>query len=88
MTAEQKAALAAELEQWIFQNPSYTQLEFRNWIEGKLRDLYRALLVATFVEFVWEAIQNGSQSLSQRCAFVAEEFASRSVEADPGLGIS
>ena len=86
MTTAEKAAFAAELEQWINANPGYTAQSFASWIENKLREIYRALLVATFVEFVWERIRNGSGPLSARCAVVADEFATRSVEADPGIG--
>lgn len=83
MTTEEKAAFAAELEQWINAHPDYTMQSFTDWINNKLRDLYRALLVATFVEFVWEGIRNGSGPLSARCAVVADEFATRSIEANP-----
>lgn len=79
MTTAQKAAFAAELETWISQNPNYTLASFTEWLNQKLLELHRWLAAQLFAQFVWEGLRNGNGPLSNRCATVADEFATQSV---------
>jgi hypothetical protein len=79
MTTQQKAAFAAELEQWIQQNPGYTKNALTDWINQKLLELHRWLSSMLFVQFVWEGLTNGNGPLAPRCASVANDFSDYSV---------